>query len=218
MSTPVVLQTPQMEEKNLKRNRDGASSSGMDTSNVQYEASQSKRPRVNPVSEQEDTKGLVEITNTELDMSKGTIPSVETQEPSISQTQMLERQLSVEGSSFNKPTDRDMDIKDRFKEIKMRNEKLKAQSYAQYLKLTPTNQTRLMSAFDIKKGKMQMSFIKPTVQQPRTSVDFKKIDFEVLARDIHPIDQIESQIGWRNDLLHPYWKSHSCPSVAEFIE
>ena len=48
-----------------------------------------------------------------------------------------------------------------------------------------------MSAFDIKEGKMQMSFIKPTVQQPRTSTDFKKIDFEVLVGDIHPIDQIE---------------------------
>jgi len=29
------------------------------------------------------------------------------------------------------------------------------------------------------------------VQQPRTLVDFKKIYFEVLARDIHLIDQIE---------------------------
>jgi len=45
----------------------------------------------------------------------------------------------------------------------MRNEKLKAQSYAQYLKLTPPNQSRLMLVFDIKGGKMQMSFIKPTV-------------------------------------------------------
>lgn len=69
----------------------------------------------------------------------------------------------------------------------MKNEKLKAQ----YLKLTPTNQTRLMSAFVIKEGKMQMSFIKPIVQPPRTSTDYKKIDFEVLARDIHPTDQIE---------------------------
>jgi len=48
--------------------------------------------------------------------------------------------------------------------IKMRNERLKAQTYAQYLKLTPTNQTRLMLAFDIKEGKLQMSFIKPTTQ------------------------------------------------------
>lgn len=38
---------------------------------------------------------------------------------------------------------------------------------------------------------MQMSFTKLTMQQPRTSTDFKKIDFKVLARDIHPIYQIE---------------------------
>ena len=73
----------------------------------------------------------------------------------------------------------------------MRNEKLKAQTYGQYLKITPTNQTSLMSSFDIKEGKLHMSFIKPTAQQPKTSSDFKKLDFEVLAKDIHPIDQIE---------------------------
>ena len=97
-------------------------------------------------------------------MSRRTAPSGETQEPSTSHTQMLERQLIVKVSSFSRPADKDKDIKDRYKEIKMRNEKLKAQSYAQCLKLTPTNQTRLMSAFDIKEGKMQMSFVKPTVQ------------------------------------------------------
>jgi len=48
-----------------------------------------------------------------------------------------------------------------------------------------------MSAFDIREGKMQMSFIKPIVQPLRTSPDYKKIDFEVLARDINPIDQIK---------------------------
>jgi len=76
----------------------------------------------------------------------------------------LERQLSVEVSSFSRPTDKDKDIKDRYKEIKMRNEKLKAQTYAQYLKLTPTNHTMLMFSFHIKEGKLQMSFIKPTTQ------------------------------------------------------
>jgi len=43
---------------------------------------------------------------------------------------MLERQLSVEVSSF-RSADKDQDIKDRYKEIKMRNERLKAQKYAQ---------------------------------------------------------------------------------------
>lgn len=36
-----------------------------------------------------------------------------------------------------------------------------------------------------------MTFMKPTTQQPRTTTDLKKIDFEVLAKDIHLIDQIE---------------------------
>ena len=30
--------------------------------------------------------------------------------------------------------------------------------------MTPTNQTRLMSAYDVKEGKMQMNFIKMTTQ------------------------------------------------------
>lgn len=38
---------------------------------------------------------------------------------------------------------------------------------------------------------MQVSFIQPTVQQPRAPTDYKKVGFEVLARDIHPVDQIE---------------------------
>ena len=89
------------------------------------------------------------------------------------------------------PVDRDQDIRERYKDIKARNERLKAQTYAQYLKMEPTNQRRLMSANDVKGGKIQMTFLKPTTQQPRTATNFKKIDFEVLAKDIHPIDQIE---------------------------
>ena len=44
------------------------------------------------------------------------------------------RQQSVEVSSFRMPADKDEDIKERYKEIKARNERLKAQTYAQYLK------------------------------------------------------------------------------------
>lgn len=79
---------------------------------------------------------------------------------------------------------------ERYKDIKARNERLKAQTYAQYLKMAPTNHTRLMSAYDVKEGKMQMTIVKLTTQQPRIATDFKKIDFEVLAEDIHPINQI----------------------------
>ena len=93
-----------------------------------------------------------------------TTPSVGTHEPSTSQAQMLERQQGVEVSSFRAPTGQRLDIKEKYKEIKARNERLKAQTYAQYLKLTPTNQTRLMSTFEIKEVKLKMSFIKPTTQ------------------------------------------------------
>jgi len=33
--------------------------------------------------------------------------------------------------------------------------------------------------------------LQPTVQQPKASIDYKKTIFEVLARDVHPIHQIE---------------------------
>lgn len=45
-----------------------------------------------------------------------------------------------------------------------RNERLKAQSYAHYLIIARTIQTRLMSAFNVKEGKMKMNFMKPTTQ------------------------------------------------------
>lgn len=38
---------------------------------------------------------------------------------------------------------------------------------------------------------MQLSFLQPTVQQPKTSTYYNTKNFEVLARDVHPIDQIE---------------------------
>ncbi len=111
--------------------------------------------------------------------------------PSTSQRQELKRQQSVEVSSFRSSSKKIIDIKGKFKEIKAKNEQLEAQAYAQFLKMAPTNQTRLMLAYDIKEGKMQMSFLKPTVQQPKSFLRYLKTDFEVLPKDIHPIDQIE---------------------------
>lgn len=117
---------------------------------------------MNHVFEQEDTEGSTEVMNTKGNRSRPTTPSKYREEPSTSQTQMLERQLIMEVYSFSRPADRHQDMKERYQKIKARNERLKAQSYAQYLKLTPTNQIRLMSSFHIKESKLQISFIKPT--------------------------------------------------------
>jgi len=73
MSTPPVMQATQNEEKAPKRNREGASTLGMATSDLQQESN--KRQRLNPASEQEYTEGLAEITNIEAERSRPTTPS-----------------------------------------------------------------------------------------------------------------------------------------------
>ena len=128
MSTPPVMQTPQNEKKIPKRNREGASTLGIATSDLQQESN--KRQRLNRASEQEYTKDSAEVTNTGTERSRPTTPSEGMEEPSTSKTQMLERKISVEVSSLRMPTDNDQDIKKRYKEIKARNKRLKAQTYA----------------------------------------------------------------------------------------
>ena len=103
---------------------------------------------------QEYTEETTTTSGAERIESIHTTPSGGTQEPSTSHAQMLERQQSVEVSSFSASSGQSLDIKEKYKEIKARNERLKVQSYAHYLKMAPTNQTRLMSAFDIEEGKM----------------------------------------------------------------
>jgi len=48
-----------------------------------------------------------------------------------------------------------------------------------------------METYDIKEEKMSRSHFKPKVQQPQTAADYVKTNLEVLAKDIHPMDQIE---------------------------
>ena len=84
-----------------------------------------------------------------------------------------------------------MDIKERYKEIKAKNEEIKNEIYSQYLKQTPSIQNRLLLAFDYKNKKMLMTVLQPTAPTPRTSSDYKKVDFEVPIQDIHPLDQIQ---------------------------
>jgi len=70
--------------------------------------------------------------------------------------------------------DKEKDLKEKYKEIKLRNEALKDETYAQYFKQTPANQNRLMPNFDIKTRTTQITFMEPIVLQPKSSVDYKK--------------------------------------------
>ena len=53
-------------------------------------------------------------------------------------------------------------IKKAFIDIKARNEPVRLQFYNQLLRMAPTNQQRLMAAYDIQEGKITLSHFKPT--------------------------------------------------------
>lgn len=102
------------------------------------------------------------------------------------------RDNKVQKYHFLGPTGKDNpNIKKKFKEIKAKNDPLRIQVYNQYLNIAPTNQNRLMLAYGIKEGKMIMIFFKPKVQQPQSTTNYFKTNFEVMGKDIHPLDQIE---------------------------
>jgi len=71
------------------------------------------------------------------------------------------------------------------------NEPVRFQLYNHLLKMAPTNQQRLMSAYDIVEGKTTMSHFMPTMLQPQSAADYIRTNLEVFAKDIHPMDQIE---------------------------
>lgn len=83
------------------------------------------------------------------------------------------------------------DVKRTFEEIKAKNHPLRLQPYDQFLKMTPTNQQRLMFTYDIKQGKIILSHFKPKVQQPQSVANYIRTNLEALAKNIHPMDQIE---------------------------
>jgi len=48
-----------------------------------------------------------------------------------------------------------------------------------------------MAAYDLKEERMILSHFKSKVPQPQTTADYIRTNLEVLAKDIHPMDQIE---------------------------
>jgi len=132
MNIPPLLQTPANEDKNEKRTREEGYSSAMETTDDQFEISYRKMPKLNLVTEQEDTIDTVEISDTEamVGRNKGPTASEETHQPSTLNTQPIEKQIHIEVSSSSKLVDKEKDIKEKYKEIKLRNEALKAETYA----------------------------------------------------------------------------------------
>ena len=111
---------------------------------------------------------------------------METSASSFQQEQ--ERQQGVQVTSTRQQSKQGSDIKKEFTEIKARNGPVRFQLYKQLLRMAPTNQQRLMAAYDIQEGKMTLSHFRPTIQQPQSVADYIRTNLEVLSKDIHPMD------------------------------
>jgi len=169
-----VLQTPQNEERSKKRDKEE------ETPYVATTSQGEKRQRLNPLSEEEVPQ--------EQSLAMGP-RSRETSAASLQQNP--EGMMGGEVSSSGARREGEGGIKQQFIEIKKRNEPLRLQLYNHLLKMAPTNQQRLMSAYDVQEGKMIMSHFAPAIAQPQTAADYLRTNLEVLAKDIHPMDQIE---------------------------
>lgn len=78
-----------------------------------------------------------------------------------------------------------------YKEIKAKNQALKATTFSQFWKKTTTSQHRLLSSFDIEKRRIQVSFLKPKFSHPILVDDHKNPIFSFNIDMIHPIDKMD---------------------------
>lgn len=176
--TVPALQTPAHEERGKKRDREESTPAGGST-----QQPEAKRQKVDSPVIEEISKEILGSPRKDKEDSQQTATS------SFQQEQ--EGRHGMEVSSFTQQGKKPSSTKATFKEIKAQNELLKVQLYEQFLKATPAKQERLMAAYDIKEEKMILSHFKAKIQQPHSAADFVRTKLEVMAKDIHPMDQIE---------------------------
>lgn len=167
-----VLQTPQKEDLTRKRERETPQTSSF----IRGE----KRQRLNDSQEEDIT----------VRQAMGMGPP--SGELSASSSQRgHDMTMGGEVSSSGQHREGQSSIKQQFIDIKRRSDPIKVQLYNHLLNLAPSNQQRLMSAFDVSEGKMIMSHFMPTTLHPQSTSDYLRTNMEVLAKDIHPMDKIE---------------------------
>jgi hypothetical protein len=67
--------------------------------------------------------------------------------------------------------------------IKKKNQTLTSSTYAQFQKQSSTAQHRLLSAFDIEKGRMHMAYLQAQVSDPKVISDYKRATFEFQSKE-----------------------------------
>ena len=145
-----------------------------------------KKPKINSVDKEKVT---IEVEDTDVPVTNTDVATVITNEPITenlneeqpenSNTQMIEKQQNMEASSSQTAEEKDIDIREKYKQIKTKNEEIKNEIYSQYLKQTPDVQNKLLSAFNYSNKNLIMSVLQPIVKTPKTVADYKKVDLEV---------------------------------------
>ena len=79
----------------------------------------------------------------------------------------------------------------KYREIKKKNEALKATTYSKFWKKISTTQHRLLSSLDTEKGQIQLAFLELTVPIPKGIEDYKSSVFSFDTKKIHVIDHID---------------------------
>jgi hypothetical protein len=98
--------------------------------------------------------------------------------------------------------------------IKKKNQTLTGSTYAQFRKKSSMAQHRLLSAFDIDKGRIHMAYLQAQVPDPKVISDYKRSTFKFQVKDVHPVDQMDlhKQIG--EMVFHTL--AHASASAANF--
>ena len=162
---------------------------------------------MNPYSEEE----FVEYTTSTMrdqeraEQQKSPLPGTS----ASSFQQELERQHSVEVSSTRPQSRQSSDIKKTFTDIKARNDPVRMQLYNHLLRTTPTNQQRLMAAYDIQEKKMILSHLKPKTQQPQSAADYIRTNLEYSLKIFTQLT-ILSYINKLGRWCMPPWQIRHC--------
>ena len=172
------MQTPTQEDRGTKRDREESTPASGSS-----QQPQTKRPRADSPEVEDITKEVLDSSRKDREGSQHTGTS------SFQQEQGL--QLGLEVSSSSQQSKKPKSTKASFKQIKAQNDLLRVEVYKQFLNATPAQKERLMSIYDIPEEKVILSHFKPTVPHPKSAAAYVKTRVEVLAKHIHPMDQIE---------------------------
>ena len=140
------MQTVNQGDKATKRVREEGTYTAETTTETWFKLRYNKKPKLNLVDKEKET---IEAEDTDV-AEKNNEPAtkiINEEHTDYSNTQVIEKQQNMEASSSQRAEDKDIDIREKYKQIKTKNEEIKNEIYSQYLKQTPGIQNRLLSAF-----------------------------------------------------------------------